>query len=301
MLISVAMATYNGAKYLREQLDSILNQSIQDFELVVCDDCSTDETMLILEEYAHIDKRIRLFQNSKNLGFKENFGKIIKLCVGEYVALSDQDDIWLPYHLEVLLKSMENGVQITCGKAVFVDEKNSELPKSFDYLMMDNVPESDEDKLRHIMLCINSFQGAAMLIKKSLITKIIPIPQCVSIHDAWFASVACLDGGLEYIDQTIIRYRRHEKEVTFSSRRHSAIRKLIGSTLVNHAVADRLGYIDNLRERLPELTLSQKMLLKEIETILKRRKTIWGRLANLPYLISHFKAIYTYDGMHLFS
>lgn len=78
-MISIAMATYNGEKYLREQIDSILNQTIQDFELIVCDDCSTDTTWNILLDYQSQDKRIKCYRNEENLGFKKNFEKAIKM------------------------------------------------------------------------------------------------------------------------------------------------------------------------------------------------------------------------------
>ena len=91
-MISIAMATYNGAKYLREQIDSILAQTIQDFELVVCDDCSSDDTWDILKQYSDADKRIKVFRNESNMGFKRNFEKAMSLCGGDYIALSDQDD-----------------------------------------------------------------------------------------------------------------------------------------------------------------------------------------------------------------
>ena len=106
MKVSIALATYNGEKYLREQLDSILSQSIQDFELVACDDCSTDSTLKILNEYAEKDFRVKVFTNEKNLGFKKNFEKAIFLCSGDYIALSDQDDIWTENHLQVLLENI---------------------------------------------------------------------------------------------------------------------------------------------------------------------------------------------------
>ena len=88
-MISVAMATYNGERYLPVQLDSILNQTIQDFEIVICDDCSRDNTRKILEDYAKLDSRIKVYLNETNLGFKKNFEKAISLCSGDYVALSD--------------------------------------------------------------------------------------------------------------------------------------------------------------------------------------------------------------------
>lgn len=119
-MISIAMATYNGEKYLREQLDSILAQTIQDFELIVCDDCSTDSTVQILNEYVEKDSRIKVFVNAKNLGFRKNFEKAIGLCKGEYIALSDQDDIWMTEHLELLVDNIQNK-DLIAGNSELID------------------------------------------------------------------------------------------------------------------------------------------------------------------------------------
>ena len=115
-MISIAMATYNGEKYLREQLDSILSQTITDWELIVCDDCSKDTTVGILKSYQRKDGRVKIFVNEKNLGFKKNFEKAIGLCSGDYIALADQDDIWHDNHLEVLL-GLIGEVSLSCGNA----------------------------------------------------------------------------------------------------------------------------------------------------------------------------------------
>ena len=90
-MISIALASYNGSKYIREQIDSILAQTYQDFELIVCDDCSTDDTWQVLQEYAEKDNRIKIFENETNIGFKKNFEKAISLCKGRGKSrLTDQ-------------------------------------------------------------------------------------------------------------------------------------------------------------------------------------------------------------------
>ncbi|MFT4918317.1 MAG: glycosyltransferase involved in cell wall biosynthesis, partial [Zhongshania aliphaticivorans] len=94
--ISVAMCTYNGERFLAEQLDSILNQTYKNIELVVVDDVSTDGTLRLLDEYAARDGRIRVIRNSENIGFVRNFEKAMGACSGEFIALADQDDIWFP-------------------------------------------------------------------------------------------------------------------------------------------------------------------------------------------------------------
>lgn len=102
------MTTYNGVKYLREQIESILSQTYKDFELIICDDCSKDSTVSILKKYQNKDSRVKYFINESNLGFKKNFEKAISLCSGEYVAFSDQDDIWLPEKLEESITHIGN-------------------------------------------------------------------------------------------------------------------------------------------------------------------------------------------------
>ena len=300
-MISIAMATYNGAKYIREQIDSILNQTIQDFELVICDDCSTDETPEILHKYAQQDDRIRVNINEYNLGFKKNFENVIRKCNGEYIALSDQDDIWLPKHLEILLDKMTGETQLVCGSPIFVNERNEELPRKYDYLKKDFVPDNDEDMARHIFLCRSTFQGASMLIRRSFFDKALPIPDGAAFHDSWFAALACFAGGFTFVDVPVMRYRRLDNAVTSSSMKLSPARLFIGSVLVDHSVKDRLVFIDNIMNRIPKLSFEKKELLNTFEKLLKRRNTIWGRMANIPYLIKHFKAIYCYDGKHLFT
>lgn len=300
-MISIAMATYNGAKYIREQIDSILNQSIQDFELVVCDDCSSDDTLRILEEYARKDSRILIYKNEENLGFKKNFEKVVSLCKGEYVALSDQDDIWLPNHLEMLVDALGDQDQMSCGKPVSVDEDNLELPKQFDCFKMNFIPTSNEDLARHIFMCRSTFQGASMLLRRSFLDVALPIPEGADFHDSWFAALACFAGGLAYIDKPTMRYRRLSNAVTSQSRYYSPCRIFIGSVLVNHSAKDRLVFIENIRKRCDSLTYNQENLLNTFEKLLKRRGSLLGRIANIPYLLKHYKAVYATDLKHLFN
>ena len=127
-MISIAMATYNGEKFIREQLDSILAQTITDWELIVCDDVSIDATITILEEYAKKDGRIQIHKNKVNLGFKRNFEKAISLCSGDYIALYDQDDIWYPNHLEILYNQIGDH-SLSIGNSDIVNVNNQYLNK----------------------------------------------------------------------------------------------------------------------------------------------------------------------------
>jgi glycosyltransferase involved in cell wall biosynthesis len=101
--ISVALTSCNGANYLKEQLESVYAQSLLPDEVIVCDDCSTDNSIEILTEYKE-KHNLRYFINDKKLGFVKNFEKAISLCSGDFIALSDQDDVWLPKKIEIITK-----------------------------------------------------------------------------------------------------------------------------------------------------------------------------------------------------
>lgn len=295
------MATYNGAKYLRKQIDSILNQTIQDFELVICDDCSTDDTPEILHKYAQQDDRIRVYINECNLGFKKNFENVIRKCKGECIALSDQDDIWLPEHLEILLKEMSDNTQVVCGKPIFVDENNKELPDKYDYLLMYRFPTTNKDTARHIFLGRSTYQGASMLIRSSFLDKALPIPDGADYHDSWFAILACFMDGFVFVDKPTMRYRRLSNSVTFSDIRISAARRFCATIVHDYTTKDRLFLIDGIRSRLKDMPSNHVAFLNKIEKMIKRGRTFLGRVAIIPYKIYYFKAVFACDLKHIFS
>ena len=108
-LVSIAVATFNGAEFLEAQLETLINQTYTNLEIVICDDASTDSTRSIVEAYQKKDSRIKFFPNKENLGFNLNFERTLKHCTGEYIAISDQDDIWLLDKIEIVLNAWEEG------------------------------------------------------------------------------------------------------------------------------------------------------------------------------------------------
>src|SRR6185503_10566774 len=104
-LVSVVMCTYNGEKFLREQIDSILAQTWLNIELVIVDDVSSDNTVKIIEDFSRKDKRIRYVVNPVNVGYNKNFEKAFGLAQGNYIAPSDQDDIWDPKKIEIMMNA----------------------------------------------------------------------------------------------------------------------------------------------------------------------------------------------------
>lgn len=130
-MISVCMATYNGEKYIHEQMSSILPQLCDLDEIIVCDDASVDKTVAILESFC--DNRIKLFRNSSNLGHVKNFEKAISLANGEYIFLSDQDDIWEPNKIKKTIDVFErrSNISLIYHNLHLIDESGILMIKQF--------------------------------------------------------------------------------------------------------------------------------------------------------------------------
>src|ERR1700709_1166359 len=127
-LVSIALCTYNGAAYLKEQLDTLVNQTYPNCEIICVDDCSTDNTVEILKQYTHSYPQIKLHINSKNLGYTKNFEKAIGLCSGEYIALCDQDDIWDKNKISIMSLLIGDNM-LAYHDSAFVDENGNPLNK----------------------------------------------------------------------------------------------------------------------------------------------------------------------------
>jgi len=225
MNVSIAMATYNGAKYLREQLNSIVSQSYADFELIVGDDCSSDCTMEILREFQKKDNRIQIFRNEKNVGFKKNFEKILSRCSGKYVAFCDQDDVWAENHLEILLKNIGD-CDCVGANADIVDSYGQRIGQTMqEHLKINIVPRNNHEILCH-QFYDNIIQGTASMFRKSFLDSFLPIPNNVKLHDYWFATNACYAGGCKYITDVVLLYRRHATAITGYEKFFSPLRAL---------------------------------------------------------------------------
>ncbi|MCE7041096.1 glycosyltransferase family 2 protein [Dyadobacter sp. CY312] len=201
-LVSIVMATYNGERFLREQLDSLINQTYPNTEIVIVDDASTDGTIAILEEYVLSYKSIRLHKSEKNLGYIKNFEKGILLCEGEYIALSDQDDIWLPEKISKLMATRQDYPLIYC---------NSELINAEGQSL--GIKLTDIKNLVDFWSPVNyviggTASGHAMLVKKSVIHQSLPLPLLVT-HDYWIGFVATFSGKLKFVDEVLVLYRQH--------------------------------------------------------------------------------------------
>jgi glycosyltransferase involved in cell wall biosynthesis len=205
-LVSVVMGTYNGALFLEEQLDSVLAQSYPSLEIIAIDDGSTDNTVAILKEYAARDPRITVYVNEQNLGYVRNFEKGCSLSSGEYIALCDQDDYWLPDKVEKMVHAIGNYPMVYCD-SMLCDEKLNDIGRNISHL----VHYQNFDDCRQ--LCVFSrMYGHATLITRFLFEKARPFVKEVS-HDGWLAYHATLYGGIYYLPEALVKYRQHAKNV----------------------------------------------------------------------------------------
>ena len=125
-VVSIALCTYNGEQFLKKQIDSLLNQTYSNLQIIICDDASQDDTKAILEDYS--DSRIKKIFNHKNIGYIKNFEQAINLCKGDFIALCDQDDIWKPEKIETMLNSIDDAWLLFCDSEL-IDEQDNLLHK----------------------------------------------------------------------------------------------------------------------------------------------------------------------------
>jgi Glycosyl transferase family 2 len=215
-MFSVALCTYNGARHVGEQLASFAAQTRPPGELVVCDDRSTDETVRVVEEFAaSASFPVRLFVNERNLGSTKNFGRAIELCECELIALSDQDDVWLPSKLERLEDEFVRapGALAVFSDATVADEELRPTGRG----LWESVRISPGELVRvgagrgvGDLLRGSTVTGATLAFRARLRELALPVPTDLPlIHDAWLALLAACAGGVRPVAEPLVLYRQH--------------------------------------------------------------------------------------------
>ena len=223
--VDILLATYNGARFLKEQLDSILNQTHSDFRLIISDDKSTDKTRSIIEEYAAKDSRIECYFQKKNLGVIKNFEFLMRKVENKYFMFSDQDDIWKENKIEKSLEVMEKEeADLVYSDLEVVDRDLNTIYKSYWKLKgLDNKVKKYND---FSALYLNNYiTGCTMLCKKSFIDLILPLPTRSKyvLHDYWVALIVSQHGKMSYIKEPLIKYRQHKDNKIGSKKRSDEI------------------------------------------------------------------------------
>jgi glycosyltransferase involved in cell wall biosynthesis len=206
-LVSIALCTYNGAAYLSEQLDTLVNQTYPNCEIVIVDDCSKDSTVNILKQYANEYPQIKLYTNNENLGYTKNFEKAIRLCKGEYIALCDQDDIWDLQKIEMQFNGIKDNILIY-HDSEFIHQDGTSINKKMSDIM--NLYSGDRPET---FLFFNCVSGHSILMKRELLDIALPLKEGF-FHDAWLAYVATNIGKIDFIPKCLVRYRQHDNSET---------------------------------------------------------------------------------------
>ena len=274
--IDILLATYNGEKYSREQIDSILNQTYKNIRLILSDDCSKDGTRKILEEYKNKDERIKVYYQEKNLGVVKNIEFLLGKVESPYYMLADQDDYWLPEKAEKSLETLKNNnADLVFGDLQVVDENLNTMYESFnDYMLLSRKINKyiDSYKVNYLYNCVT---GCTVLAKKETIDKILPLPTNSKylIHDHWIGLMASLNGKLAYMPEKYIKYRQHGDNQVGTEKISHGFKKL--EQVREHFINVKLGvfgtYVNNT-EKFPEELQKQNKESYEYYKMLQNKR-----------------------------
>jgi Glycosyltransferases involved in cell wall biogenesis len=209
--IEILMATYNGEKYVREQIDSIIHQTYENWKLLIRDDNSTDKTLEILKEYEKKDKRIKVIEDKKgNLGFVKNFEELLNYSNKEWIMFSDQDDYWLENKIEKYVTILNSNPKDILKKPIlihsnsFICNDNLEIIKK-EFINSNIASKYNEDSYYFFYFV----QGSTVLINRAMIDLALPFSKNVTVHDRYFHLLAEFLGKRIFINESLIKYRQH--------------------------------------------------------------------------------------------
>ncbi len=271
MKISIALGTYNGEKYLRQQLESLDVQTLKADEVVVCDDNSSDNTIAILNEYK--DKlNIKLTVNKTNLGVTKNFEQAISLCSGDIIFLCDQDDVWDKNKIKIMAEKMQDEkIGFCCCDGIITDEN---LKQTADYTLWNTsgLSKIDLNKFSAYNLINNyCFTGMATAFKSSLKKYVLPVSKN-AVHDEWLAFIAVCVSKVAFVEQKLVFYRQHNsQQIGINSIKPiKEIWKFLNSYKIS-SMEKEAGKFEDLTVRLKELNIDLK-LIEELKNKIKHLK-----------------------------
>ena len=272
--IDILMATYNGEKYLAEQLDSIINQTYHNWNLLIRDDNSTDRTLEIIQDYQKKDNRIKLLKDNKgNLGIVKNFEELLKNSESEFIMFSDQDDIWVENKLDMYLKMIEKiknkGFMIHSDAILFDKNKSNILKDTF--ISKKAINRGLENVFFNYFV-----QGATILISKEIKNFILPFPKEVYLHDRYIHLISELFFERIFVNKALIYYRQHGDNQIGAK---NTIRELLSKRYFDERDRQLIKVIYNKYGSL--LTEDKKKLIEEYFKITDIEKNRFNRFLNL--------------------
>lgn len=198
------MATYNGEKYIHQQLGSILSQISESDEVIISDDSSSDKTVEIIKTFD--DKRIRLLDNNRFYSPPYNFENALKKATGDMIFLSDQDDIWLENKVKIMVELLQQ-YDLVVSDCIIINENNTILQESFF-----KIRGSKKGFLNNLIK--NSYMGCCMAFDRRILDIALPFPENLPMHDMWIGMIGELYGITYFCDQKLVKYRRHENSAS---------------------------------------------------------------------------------------
>lgn len=210
-MISICIATYNGEKYIREQIASILSQLEKEDEIIVSDDGSKDNTLGIIQSFD--DDRIKIFHNEGKHGVVPNFENALKRANGNYIFFSDQDDIWTPNKVKRCMEALQ-GHDLVIHNSLIMDGNGN--ISDIDFF---SVRKSGKGYWKNLYK--NSFVGSCMAFRKELLPYVLPFPKHILWHDMWIGLMAEKKGKTIFIPDTLLYYRRHGNNASATAEKSS--------------------------------------------------------------------------------
>lgn len=251
MRVSVCLASKNGELFIKEQIDSILMQLSNNDELIISDDNSDDDTVNILNSYAS-DCRVRIYHSDFN-NHVRNFEFLLKKAEGDYIFLSDHDDIWLPGKVNVMLSYLQKNDMVVSNSLV-VDQ---DLNPLFTFFVRSASAMNSDSTIFKVLSSPTS--GCCMAFTRNLLEKSLPFPANMYMHDRWLWAIACTLGNPLIIDDVLILYRRHRTNFTNLNDHDPVILKKSHASLIQK-INLRFILISNLLHKI--ITHSSLVLLK---------------------------------------
>ena len=204
-MISVCVATYNGEKFIREQIESILCQLSSDDEIIVSDDGSTDGTIVIINCIG--DKRIRIIEGPRKHSPTFNFENALKEAKGDYIFLADQDDVWKTNKVEVCMKWLQMYDCVVSDAEVTDSNLNPLYPSLYAIMQV---------RQGHIYNTVwkNGYTGCCMAFRRNILEASLPFPKDIPMHDIWIGNVAAYKYNVKFIPDKLILFRRHKETIS---------------------------------------------------------------------------------------
>jgi glycosyltransferase involved in cell wall biosynthesis len=292
--VEVVLCAFNGEPYIRQQVESILGQSLKPARLSIYDDGSTDRTTDIVDEIVRGNDsgvEIVLHRNPRNLGYVKNFEQGIRNATQEFIALSDQDDLWDNDKLEVLLSAFDADTGIVFSDALLVDQHGASLEHTlWQGIRLTPARQACFGRraaARRLLLQQSFVTGAALVMRASLVPRLPPFP-AASPHDYWIAIVAAELSALKPVDRTLYRYRQHPKNVMGQGRWDvlQRVRKTFRNAQARYA--DELRTYEQIAQALqadPDLALAHGEFRAKADFLRARRDAVAAGLRGVPKLL----------------